>query len=175
MRISLIVLLAGGLCACGGSGGNHVERYPNGITTKSALQIIENNTAECQSALRNSKKKVTAVEHTRCFTDAANTLSMGANQDLWDALLASMLANAERVDKGQMTPAQANEANAQKRVELTAEEQRRRLANQAAIARAAEVNAAMSQAAAAQRSATAQQDAASALRRATCPHGVVFC
>jgi hypothetical protein len=54
--------------------------------------------------------------------------------DLLDAMTTHYVSISEQVQEGRMTVAQANEAIAAKRAELTAEEQRRLLANRSVAA-----------------------------------------
>jgi hypothetical protein len=54
--------------------------------------------------------------------------------DLWDVYIASRIVIAERVQKGQISIAEGDEAFAQKRSDLAAEEQRRLLANRSVAA-----------------------------------------
>jgi hypothetical protein len=77
----------------------------------------------------------TAVARAQCVNDAFAILRpIMPYPDLWDLYMASHTAIAERTQKGQLTIAQANEALAQKRSELVAEEQRRLLANRSVAA-----------------------------------------
>jgi len=72
--------------------------------------------------------------------------------DLWDVFMTNHMVVAERVQKGQISIAEANEFLAQKRSELVAEEQRGLLAN---------------------RSVAAQENIASASLQAAGPHSCI--
>jgi hypothetical protein len=77
----------------------------------------------------------TAVARAKCQTEAWAILRPTMPYpDLLDLLIAKRLAIAERVEKGQLTIAEANEAIASARSEVTAEEQRRSLANRSVSA-----------------------------------------
>jgi hypothetical protein len=77
----------------------------------------------------------TAVSRAKCQTDPLAIMRpVHPYPDLLDLFIASRMAIAERVQNGQMTIAQANEAIATKRSELVAEEQRRQLANRSVSA-----------------------------------------
>jgi hypothetical protein len=92
----------------------------------------------------------TAVPRARCQTEALAIMRpIAPYPDLIDLFIASRIAIAERVQNGQVTIAQANEAIATKRSEIIAEEQRRQLAN---------------------RSVSAQENAAAASLAAAGPH-----
>jgi hypothetical protein len=77
----------------------------------------------------------TAVPRATCKAEALAVLRpMMPYPDLLDSFNASRIAIAERVQKGQLTVAQASELIAAKNAELASEEQRRNLANKAVIA-----------------------------------------
>ena len=98
-------------------------------------------------------KVPTAVARAQCINNALSILRpIVPYPDLWDVYMASHIAVAERVQKGQMSIAEANEVLAQKRSELVAEEQRRLLAN---------------------RSVAAQENIASASLQAAGPHSCI--
>jgi hypothetical protein len=72
----------------------------------------------------------TAVARTQCVNDALAILRpIMPHPDLLDLNLATRTALAEKVQKGQLTLAQANEEMMRKQSEMIAEEQRRVLAN----------------------------------------------
>lgn len=77
----------------------------------------------------------TAVARAKCQTEAWAILRPTMPYpDLLDLLIAKRIAIAERVEKGQITISEANEAIAAARSEATAEEQRRQLANRSIAA-----------------------------------------
>jgi hypothetical protein len=92
----------------------------------------------------------TAISRAKCQGEALAIIRpIAPYPDVLDLFIASRIAIAERLQNGQMTVAQANEAIAAKRSELVAEEQRRQLAR---------------------RSVAAQEDVAAASLAAAGPH-----
>lgn len=84
--------------------------------------------ADCDARIPKGNA-ATAVARSQCINDANMILRpIMPYPDLWDQLLATNLAIAERVQNKQITILQANEMLAQKRSEIVAEEQRRSLA-----------------------------------------------
>jgi hypothetical protein len=77
----------------------------------------------------------TAVSRAKCQGDALAIIRpIAPYPDVLDLFIASRITIAERLQSGQLTIAQANEAIAAKRSELVAEEQRRQLAKRALAA-----------------------------------------
>jgi hypothetical protein len=80
-------------------------------------------------------KVATAVARAQCTNNALSILRpILPYPDLWDVYMASHIVIAERVQKGQISIAEANEVLAQKRSDLAPEEQRRLLANRSVAA-----------------------------------------
>jgi hypothetical protein len=72
----------------------------------------------------------TAVPRVQCLNDAMAIMRpTSRNPDLLDSFMASRLAVAERIQKGQITMAQGGEEIANKWSQVVAEDQRRTLAN----------------------------------------------
>lgn len=88
----------------------------------------------CDSKFPKGETK-TAIVRAQCMNEAAEILRPTMPfPDLLDVFMTSRMAIAERVQKGQMTIAQANEEITARRSQLVAEEQRRMLANRSVAA-----------------------------------------
>jgi hypothetical protein len=86
---------------------------------------------ECQSRFPPNNPKTT-IARTTCINESMRILRpIMPYPDLLELQLATNMSIAEKVQNGQMTVAQANEAIAQKFSEVSAEEQRRLLASRA--------------------------------------------
>src|SRR6266404_2610624 len=84
---------------------------------------------ECDAKFPKDIAKI-AVARAQCANGAfAIMRPVVPYPDLWDLYMASLATLAERVQNGQLTIIEANEAFAQRTSELVAEEQRRQLAN----------------------------------------------
>jgi hypothetical protein len=89
---------------------------------------------ECQNKFPPGVQKI-AMARAQCLNDAMAILRpIMPYPDLWDLFMASHVAIAEQYQNGKITFAQGNEMIAQKRAELTAEEQRRQLASRSVMA-----------------------------------------
>ena len=115
--------------------GCGLARQQEAQAKAAALQV------QHKAALQGCDEKVpsgnpkTTVARAQCINAAIGILRpLVPYPDLLDLTQAHLLAAAERVEKGQLTIAQASELIAQKNSEIAAEEQRRNLANRAVAA-----------------------------------------
>jgi hypothetical protein len=97
-------------------------------------QQAEAASQQCDANLPPGNPK-TAVARAKCQMDAYNIIRpVVAYPDLMDLFIARRMLVAEQVEKGQITIAQANDLIATRQSEITAEEQRRNLANRSVSA-----------------------------------------
>jgi hypothetical protein len=129
MRVFIAILMSLTVAGCGLVRQRELQAQREELTARSQAA-----TAQCDLTYPAGNVK-TAVARAKCQTEAFAILRpIMPYPDLMDLLIASRIAIAERVQKGQLTIAQANELMAARRSELVAEEQRRNLANRAVIA-----------------------------------------
>jgi hypothetical protein len=146
MRIGILIgtALAFLLSGCGLVRQQEMKARAEALQAQSAAA-----TQECEVKFPKGNPKA-AMDRTRCMNNAQLILRpLAPYPDLMDLYLASNMAIAERLQKGQITIAQANEEIARKSAEITSEQQRRMLAD---------------------RSVSAQEDMAAASARAAGPH-----
>ena len=124
MRIVWVVVLCGLLAGCGIARQREMQARNDALKEQSRIAM-----EDCNTKLPKGNPK-TAIVRAQCVNDALVIMRpIFPYPDLLDLSMAHRLAVAERYQKGQITGPQANEELAQKNSELTAEEQRRLLAN----------------------------------------------
>lgn len=125
----LIVVLASVLCGCG------LARQQEMRSERAALKEQASAAAqECQAKFPPGVV-TTAIARAQCVNDAVAITRPAWNYpDLLNSFMATRMAVAERIQKGQITVAQGNEQIANKWSEVVAEEQRRNLASRSVTA-----------------------------------------
>jgi hypothetical protein len=139
MRVSVVVLIS--LMVAGCALARQQQEAQELKARREALNAREDLNARVQAASERCEfaypdiNAKTVVPRATCKAEALAILRpMMPYPDLLDSFNASRMAIAERVQKRQLTVAQADELIVTRRSELAAEEQRRMLANKAAIA-----------------------------------------
>jgi hypothetical protein len=137
MRATFAVVVAAGLVAAGCS-----STTPELDQRRNLTEHFEAATKQCNVEIPPSNPK-TAMARAECLNKAYLILMpIQPFPDLVQVYMAERLLNAERIQNGKMTYVEANAALARKGAELAAEDQRRRLASQAANAQQTAANAA---------------------------------
>jgi hypothetical protein len=127
-RSLLLVILVFALGGCG------LARQREMQSERAAKAQSDAAAQECQSKFPQIIS-ATVVAHAKCLNEAAAIARPAwSYPDLLDSFLATRMALAERVQKGQITIAQGTEELANKKSEIVAEEQRRNLANRSVTA-----------------------------------------
>jgi hypothetical protein len=124
-----IVILSFSLAGCGIAQQREMQARAEALQAQSAAAA-----QNCETTFPAGNPK-TAVARAKCQTEALAILRPTIRYpDLTDVWIATRLSSAEDVQNGRMSIAKANELMAAKTAELTAEEQRRNLANRSVAA-----------------------------------------